>query len=144
MRCNLLREIYERVVVPKFDEGLVRGGIFWSLKAVPSYERGRAELSEAFQDTLAAIRGHVGDRGQIESLNISWGEVEDRGARLGVILCGRLIRGLCYLHATQCFIRLYLKSLRSRLVLTMYGDLLEDTPWLTEVVDPRSLRIALR
>ena len=143
MKCDLLRQLYVKVVLPNFEEGFLKKGILWSLKRVVSREDGRTELLKVYNESLKVIEEHLGSRGQLEKLVISGGEVVDKGVKLGRIVFGRFIRGLCYTHRSQYFIRIYLKEVSQRLILTMYGDVCEDSPWLTEIVDPSKLRLSL-
>jgi len=143
MKCSLLKELYVKVVLTNFEEGFMRKGILWSLKSVTSREEGFNELLRIYNDVIKVIEKHLNSKGQLEKLIISKGEVVDQGVKLSEVLHGIFIRGLCYLHNSQYFIRLYLKSIPNKLILTMYGDLYENTPWLTELLDPNKLRLTL-
>jgi len=141
MKCTLLKELYIRVVLPNFEEGFLRKSILWSLKRVPSYEEGYNELIKVYDKVIETVEEHIKSRGQLEKLSISGGVVTDRGVKLSEIKQGRFIRGLCYVHNSQYFIRIYLKTAPTGFILTIYGDLCENTPWLTELVNPCKLHL---
>ena len=141
MKCNLLRELYTKVVLVDFEEGFIKRGILWSLKKVTSHKEGISELENIYSNIISVLQEHLNSKGELEKLVIARGEIVDQGVKLGEVLYGIFIRGLCYIHNSQYFIRLYLKRISDRLILTMYGDLYEDTPWLSEIISLNKLRL---
>ena len=135
-------EIYDQVIVKEFEEALPKEAKnMWALVNVSNEGNGSLKLNDLLSKLMKVIISHVQEKGYVEIVNLSKGFVIESGKRVSneTIIKGYLIRVLCYRHASQVILRLYLKKIGNRVIVTLYGDIEEDTPWLTNVVNPNKL-----
>ena len=147
MKCKLLDEIYDEVVIKYFEEALPKGTKnLWAINRCLNthhFDTCCKLCKNILHELLKVINNHLDNKGYIEVLKIEEGKIIESGIMLDdeKIIEGYVLRILCYKHLSQLFVRLYIKSIRNKLILTLYGDLEEDTPWLINKVNPNKLKL---
>ncbi|RLE54860.1 MAG: hypothetical protein DRJ40_09785 [Thermoprotei archaeon] len=137
-RCTLLLEVMSRIK-EYLSEYIEEEDFLWGI--LPSSEATyMSDLGRLCTGIKSTIVDHIGPRGEVEELIISKGTVLDSGVELAKVVSGVVYRILCYRHRSQIFIRVLVKKYDGKLIIALYGDLQEETPWLTRKVSFEYIR----
>lgn len=128
MVCNILHEL--EPIIRVFDEYIIREKVMWGKKELFDLKYPSLLLNVV----IDVLRRHSEGEGYYEVYYIEGGEgVSLKGGKLFNILKGYVISYLCYPHKAHLMLRIVVKEVNEKKILTVYGDLIEDSEWFSTI-----------